>query len=210
MPKSTIIGPLTIGLIVRGKTDENHKPGVMEQHADCILPNGAPIGFFGDGGDASSGSSAPSFASSLKSWANGPSVSWNNTGMNMKGMVADYDTLKKIRPMYVDSAMAKKYNLVSTVLLLDVTKPEADLFSQYWTNLGLNPGSFNILGGNCSTHASEAFVAAKIVTAGIPGLDTPDNLFRQLKAKHAGTTRVFSGHIGNRPVGGGRYELTFN
>lgn len=210
MSTSLIIGPLTIGLIVRGKTDENHKPGVMEQHADCILPNGAPIGFFGDGGDASSGSSGASFASSLKSWANGPSGSLNSSGLNMKGVVADYHTLQRIRPMYVDPAAAKKYKLVSTVLLLDVTKAEADLFSQYWTNLALNPGTFNILGGNCSTHASEAFVAAKIVTSGIPGLDTPDNLFRQLKAKHAGNKRVFSGHVGNKPIGGGRYELIIN
>lgn len=207
MASSIKIGPNTIGLIVRGKTDESHKPGVMEQHADCILPNGAPIGFFGGGGDASSGSSGSSFASSLKSWADGPSISWNSTGINMKGMVADYRTLQKIRPMYVDPAMAKKYKLVSTVLLLDVTKAEADLFSQYWINLSVNPGSFNILGGNCSTHASDAFVAAKIVTSGIPGLDTPDNLFRQLKAKHAGVSRVFSGHVGNKPIGGDKYEL---
>lgn len=207
MAKSISIGQQTIGLIVRGKIDEKHKPGVMEQHADCILPNGAPIGFFGGGGDASSGSSGSSFASSLKSWADGPSVSWNSTGINMRGMVADYKVFKKIRPMYIDSVLAKKYDVKSTVLLLDVSRAEADLFSQYWTNLRLNPGAFNILGGNCSTHASEAFVAAKIVTSGIPGLDTPDNLFRQLKAKHAGKTRVFSGYVGLRPISGDKYDL---
>lgn len=207
MAKSVSIGQLTIGLIVRGKKDELHKPDVMEQHADCILPRGAPIGFFGGGGDASSGSSGSSFSGSLKSWGDGPSVSWNSAGVNMKGMVADYKTFRKIRPMYVDASLAKKYNVRSTVLLLDVTKSEADLFKQYWLNLKVNPGSFNILGGNCSTHASEAFVAAKIVTSGIPGLDTPDNLFKQLRAKHAGKIRIFSGYIGSKPITGDQYEL---
>ncbi len=207
MAQSITIGQQVIGLIVRGKKDVKHKPGVMEQHADCILPNGAPIGFFGGGGDVSSGSSGSSFASSLKSWGDGPSVSWNKTGINMKGMVADYKTFNKIRPMYIDAKLAKKYNVISTVLLLDVTKSEAELFEQYWTNLKLNPGSFNILGGNCSTHASEAFVAAKILNSGIPGLDTPDNLFQQLKAKHAGKTRIISGYVGSRPINGDKYEL---
>jgi hypothetical protein len=102
--------------------------------------------------------------------------------MNMKGLVAYYKDLQKIRPMYVDINLAKKYKVTSTVLLLEVSKPQADLFIKYWQNLKLNPGAFNILGGNCSTHASEAFIAANIVSSGIPGLDTPDNLYYQLKA----------------------------
>lgn len=36
----------------------------MEQHADCALSNGAPIGFFGQGNTGSSGG-APSLANSL-------------------------------------------------------------------------------------------------------------------------------------------------
>jgi hypothetical protein len=31
-----------VGLIVRGKKSPAHEPGVMEQHADVILPDGSP------------------------------------------------------------------------------------------------------------------------------------------------------------------------
>lgn len=201
------IGNTTIGLIVRGKKDDNHHPGNMEQHADCILPGGEPIGFFGGAGDASSGSSGASSGSSVASSKNGPSASFNSIGMNMQGMVANYSDMKKIRPMYVDIKLAKKYGIKSTVILLEVTKAQADIFAQYWKNLKLNPGSFNILGGNCSTHASDAFIAAKIVASGIPGLDTPDNLYKQLKAKAVGTKKIYSGYVAFTQKGSGKYDL---
>ncbi len=204
MASTISVGSTTVGLIVRGKKNDAHKPGVMEQHADCILPGGAPIGFFGEGGDASSGSSGR--ASSGSSWANGPSISLNSTGINMKGLVADYATMQKIRPFYVDAALAKKYKVISTILLLDVSTAEASRFKQYWQDLKLKPGSFNLLGGNCSTHASEAFVFAKIVAGGIPGLDTPDNLYRQLKAKAAGKKKNYSGYVGFNKLSAGRYD----
>ncbi len=207
MGASYSVGSNVIGLIVRGKHNDKHRPGKMEQHADCILPGGEPVGFYGGGGDASSGSSGSSFGSSIESWANGPSLSWNNTGLNMKGTVAHYQELQKIRPMYLDINLAKKYKVKSTVLLLEVTKSQAELFVQYWKNLKLNPGAFNILGGNCSTHASEAFVSAKVSTSGIPGLDTPDNLYSQLKSKHTGRVRVYSGHVGAKYLGKNKYDL---
>ncbi|HEY6527390.1 MAG TPA: hypothetical protein VIZ65_01760 [Cellvibrionaceae bacterium] len=207
MSTSYVIAPDVIGLIVRGKKNADHSPGKLEQHADCILPCGQPVGFFGEGGDASSGSSGPSFSSFLKSWANGPSLSWNSSGLNMKGKVAYYDDLKKIRPMYVSAELAKRYDVCSTVLLLKVTRAQAELFAQYWIDLKLNPGAFNIIGKNCSTYASGAFIATKIVTDGIPGLDTPNGLFEQLKAKHVGEKRIISGFIGAQPTSGTNYDL---
>ncbi|MGI9282311.1 MAG: hypothetical protein ACR2PX_22150 [Endozoicomonas sp.] len=48
-------GVKRIGLIVRGKRSLDHNPGVMEQHADCIITTGEPYGFFGDEGAASGG-----------------------------------------------------------------------------------------------------------------------------------------------------------
>jgi hypothetical protein len=103
--------------------------------------------------------------------------------------------------------IAKKYDIKSTVLLLEVTKDQADLFKRYWTQLKLNPGAFNILGGNCSTHASEAFIDAKILTKGIPGLDTPNNLYKQLSEKYIGKCQTFSGYIGVRNKGRDLYDL---
>ena len=108
------IGKDTIGLIVRGKKNDAYSPPYMDQHADCILPGGEPIGFYGGGGDASSGSSGHQLASSVGSWKHGPSISWNRIGMNMKGIVADYPLLLRMRPMYVDVKYAKRYNVKST------------------------------------------------------------------------------------------------
>jgi hypothetical protein len=201
------IGTTTIGLIVRGKKNDAHSPGYMQQHADCILPGGEPVGFYGGGGDASSGSSGGSISGSINSWRNGPSISMNSTGMNMKGLVAYYDDLLRIRPMYVDVRMAKRYNSVSTVLLLDVSKTQADLFRNFWKKLKLNPGAFNILGGNCSTHAAEAFKAANVISSGIPGLDTPNNLYLYLKRLYAKKVRVYSGYIGAIHTTGDNYEM---
>lgn len=204
---SFTVAPNVIGLIIRGKHSDKHSPGKMEQHADCILPEGQPVGFFGDNGDASSGDSGSSFASSLKSWAGGPSISWNRSGLNMKGVVAYHDDLLRTRPAYVNIELAKKYKVKSTVLLLETTKNQAELFKQYWKNLSLNPGTFNIIGGNCSTNASDAFIAAKIVASGIPGLDTPNNLYKQLKAKHSGRVVIHSGFVGAKHISGSKYEL---
>lgn len=194
----------TVGLIVRGKKNDKHVPGNIEQHADCILPGGEPVGFYGGTGDYSSGSSA---SSSVLSSENGPFISLNSTGLNMMGQVAYYDDLIKIRPMYVNLELAKRYKIKSTVILLEVTRSQAELFTQFWKNLKLNPGSFNIIGGNCSTHASEAFVAAKILASGIPGLDTPDNLYRQIKSKFSGRKYVYSGFVAASKSIGNTYDL---
>ena len=197
----------TVGLVVRGKKNDADSPGYMQQHADCILPGGEPVGFYGGKGDASSGSSGGSPLGTIKSSDNGPSISLNSAGMNMRGMVAYYNDLLRIRPMYVDVRMAKTYKTVSTVLLLDVTKTQADLFSNYWKNLKLKPGAFNIVGWNCSTHAAEAFKSANIISSGIPGLDTPNNLYLYLKRLYAKKVRIYSGYIGAIHTTGNNYDL---
>ena len=103
------IGPDVIGLIVRGKHNDKHDPDKLAQHADCILPGGQPVGYFGEGGDASSGSSGPVSGSSVQFSANGPSISWNRSGLNMKGQVYYHDDFLKKRPHYVNIHIAKKY-----------------------------------------------------------------------------------------------------
>ena len=159
----------------------------MAQHADCILPDGAPIGYFGEGNDGS----------------------LNGVGLNMQGVVYDYDALRVHRPYYIQVEGAVSYRVVSTVLLVNVSRGEAERFSAYWDDLKRSPGTFHLVGANCSTHASESFVAAGIVRGGIPGLDTPDNLYRQIVRTRNGTTSV-SGFVGFRPKpSGGGYNLVY-
>jgi hypothetical protein len=181
----------TLGLIVRGKYSHQHSPDLMAQHADVILADGSPIGFFGEGDAYSSGASG--------------SRSSNKSGLNMKGVVFDYHDMNVHRPYYVDLEMARsKYKVVSTVLLLEVTKQAAALFSDYWAQLKANPKLFNILGYNCSTRASQAFIHAGVARSGIPGLDTPDNLYRQIFAIKGGMVSVYVGYLGFVPKSPGR------
>src|SRR5689334_23254455 len=75
-----------VGLIVRGKQSPDHHPDNLAQHADAILSDGSPIGFYGQGNDQSG----------------------NAIGLRMQGVVYDYADMKIARPWYVnvDSAVA--------------------------------------------------------------------------------------------------------
>jgi hypothetical protein len=174
-----------VGLVVRGKRTVAHDPGVMDQHADCILPGGAPIGFFGEGPNRSGGARS---ASSM------------SIGMNMRGVVYDYRAFLVHRPWYVDLAEAKTLKVFSTILTVNVGAVVAARFAAYWSKLQSSPGGFDLLGDNCSTHASDAFVATGILKTGIPGLDTPNNLYRQLSKALPGATSSYSGHVGFAPA----------
>lgn len=185
--------PHSVGLVVRGKHSDDHSPGLMAQHADCILPDGGPVGYFGNEGDGSSGHTSSGGGSS--------SISWNRSGLNMKGFVAYHPEFLRIRPYYVNLDQAIKYQVLSTVLIVQVTPEQAKIFAQTWKNMHLAPGTFNILGGNCSTHASTAFVEAKILSDGIPGLDTPNNLYLQLKNTKKPNVKSYSGYVGFKPNG---------
>jgi len=166
-----------IALIVRGKRSPSHEPGVMDQHADCILPNGAPVGFFGD-------------------MPGGPS------GMGLTGVVADYAWFSAHRPYYVNLATAKGYGAVSTLLTVEVSAVQAGLFASYWSAAALSPGDFYILGKNCSTVASDSFVSSGILAGGIPGLDTPNSLYNQLVAVKGAAAKSYSGYLGFSPASG--------
>lgn len=178
----TRASPKRIALIVRGKLGPDHHPGNLEQHADCVLATGAPVGFFGEGNDRSG----------------------NRVGLRMQGVVYDYSLLQRHRPYYVDRADAVANRVVSTVLLIEVDDRTASAFAAAWNDMTLNPGDFNIVGGNCATHASAAFLRARVLASEIPGLDTPDNLYGQLVAKIAAAKRrSITGYIGFEPRPGG-------
>jgi len=173
--ETIIVDGTKIALIVRGKTAVDHEPDLLAQHADVILGDGTPIGFFGEG-DGISGSGA-------------------SIGFGMDGIVYDYNLLRVHRPYYIDVGLAKKYKIKSTVLIIPVKSAEAQEFKNYWTRLNKNPGNFTLLGDNCSTHASEAFMHIGATKKGIPGLDTPDNLYKQLSTLRS-NSKSYTGYIG--------------
>lgn len=171
-----------VALVVRGKKSDAHDPGISS-HADCLLPGGEPIGYFGAGGVQTSGNL---------------SASWHSVGLNKKGQVVDYDRLKKVLRRYTDPNIAQATNTVSTVLVMEVDAIEALAFKNYWKNLTDTSDGFRLLGNNCATHASKAFIRAKIISKGIPGLDTPNNLYSQLLKVKGRKMKAYSGFLGHK------------
>jgi hypothetical protein len=188
MPADTIMSmpPGRVALIVRGKKSSTDEPDLLAQHADCILPDGSPIGFYGTGNDQSG----------------------NSIGLRMDGQVWDYPMLSTRRVFYVDFDSAVAYGAISTTLFVQATTAQARAFVSAWATMKSSPGSFNIVGNNCSTHASKAFIDAGILPDGIPGLDTPNNLYNQLVAT-VGTTMPMSGYIGFIPKGAGGFDIKY-
>lgn len=182
-----------VALIVRGKTDDDHSPGLMEQHADCACSDGAPVGFFGGEGGGSSGNSG--FISSA-------------VLIGISGEVYNIEDFEINRSHYVDATKDRGAGVVSTVLIVSVANGEADRFDEYWTNLRADPGTFRLLGKNCSTRASGAFRNAEILSGGIHGLDTPNNLYKQLMKERPDRCTTYSGYVGFNITASNKYSLT--
>jgi hypothetical protein len=178
---------LWAGLIVRGMWSKNHEPGVMEQHADVVIPDAGgqmrTHGYFGDQPGAT-GSSADSRAS---------------TGMGITGISADMAWFLQNRRAYVDLELAKMVDMKSSLILIKVTREQAADLNKYWEDLKADPGTFYILGKNCSTAAAAGFDHAHLFKE-IVGLDTPDNLFQQLR-KHYQDAFMISGYYGYTRAG---------
>lgn len=171
-----------VALIVRGKTSAEHAPGKLEQHADCARSNGKPVGYFGEGGE-------------------GSGYITSAVLIGIRGEVYDLDAFKVHRPYYVDATIARGAGVRSTALVVRVSSAQAERFDDYWDRLAEDPGTFRLLGKNCSTRASGAFRHAEILASGIPGLDTPDNLYKQLVRQRADICDSHSGYIGFTAVG---------
>jgi hypothetical protein len=179
-------GKLWVGLIVRGMWSPGHEPGVREQHADVVVPTATgemrTRGFFGDK------------ARGGMSFGLGREV-----GLGIPGYTRDWASFLRDRPQYVDLEYAKLTDYRSSLILMKVTRAQAAALDQYWQDLHKDPGDFYFLGRNCSTAAAAGFEQAHIAKE-IAGLDTPDRLFRQLRAEYPDTFMI-SGYYGYTRAG---------
>ena len=91
-----------VALVVRGKESAEHVPGKLEQHADCVRSNGAPVGYFGEGGE-------------------GSGYLTSAVLIGIRGEVYDLDGFNRNRPFYVDAALARAYKVISTALVMPGT-----------------------------------------------------------------------------------------
>ncbi|MCA8906417.1 MAG: hypothetical protein KDA64_00705 [Rhodospirillaceae bacterium] len=176
-----------VGLVVRGKRGPDHQPWAFQTHVDCIFANGAPVGYFGNSELSISGS--------------------GSSGMGMSGIVFDYPLFLKHRRHYVDLNEAKAQGQQSTALLVEVSMKEAMDFGMTWLRMKANPDTFNIVGHNCASHASLAFIYSRILDGGINGLDTPNNLYNQILERRKPNVREIGGYLGFREAGFGKFQM---
>lgn len=186
-----------VALIVRGKSGLHHRPGLLEQHADCVLSNGEPVGFFGDGPVRSGGSMRSASGSSLR------------IGLNMSGQVVFYQGFYEMgSDDYVDINEARMVGIPATMAVLDVTLDQAEKFDHFWRNLSKNPGVFNLIGKNCSNQAANAFVHAGILKTGGGLRSTPNGLLHRLVDLPGLSSQVFVGFFGFSKMGS-RWRVVF-
>jgi hypothetical protein len=167
-----------IAYIVRYK--KSHAADAEEGggHSDCILPGGAPVGYFGGG------------------------------LVNAAGAVFGYSNFLASRPHYVNLSDAKANPCVSTMLVMEVGRQRADLFRKAWLSMRSKTDGFTILGNNCATHASRACYAAGATRSPeVSGVDTPTNLFKQIVKDGLVRWRSYTGYLGFKPIQSGADEL---
>lgn len=85
-----------VALIVRGKRSAQHDPGIGS-HADCVLPGGEPVGYFGARGAETGGEM---------------SASWHSVGLNQKGQVINYAVMKRALKYYTAPKMRAEENFI--------------------------------------------------------------------------------------------------
>ena len=166
-----------ISVIIRGKFSDAHTPWPpQDSHADVLLSDGQPYGYFGYGGYSP------------------------GSGMFMNGIVFDFDRFRSQRPQYVNKNLAKSMGVVSTICTILVDENKAKKFDEYWKKMAKDAlqgrDNFNIIGNNCSSHAARAFAYAGLLNSPeIAGFDTPNNLFLNLRSKNNGNFYCTSGYI---------------
>jgi hypothetical protein len=168
-----------IAYVVRYK--KNHMADAEEGggHSDCILPGGAPVGYFGGGIVAA------------------------------EGAVFGFSNFAAQRPHYVHLKDAKANRCISTVLVMEVGRQRADQFRNAWLAMRARTDGFTIMGNNCSTHASRACHAAGVTRSPeIQGVDTPTNLYDQIIRDGLVPWRSYSGYLGFTPAQSGGNDLT--
>ena len=198
----------SVAFICRGKTSLSQSPNLTDQHGDCVLENGAPIGFFGEDfnaavdigrvvGEAALMSLVPGVGPTL-----GFALGFGDTYTRRDGLVRTYHGFRTARLEYVSISEAKAKRQLSGLVMVPVSAREAQDFRSSWQTMRLDPGAFHYLFNNCSTHAAKAFARANIISPTSETIETPDHLFQYLMKNRSGANDHY-GYVGFTPVAGG-------
>jgi len=124
------------------------------------LPGSGLIGYYGYGGNGGS---------------------YNGVGMGLTGHLNwgynDWLNGPTARPQYVNGPAG---GVLSTICQVMVCPSQIAQMNAAAQAMQANPGTFNMLGGNCSTHACSILGAGGVMQSGISGINNPQNLQDQL------------------------------
>ncbi len=116
--------------------------------------------------------------------------------MNSKGVVRELPRLKEIRRHYIDADYAQKVtykgrenlHMVTVWVKLKVTPEQAQRLTECWEELKENTPPFRLWGNNCASRAAECFVKAGILPWGLPGVDRPASVLKEVMRHYPDTT----------------------
>lgn len=154
-----------VGYIVRGKPSRyraNVLPLDEPIHADCILPNGSIAGYAYDD----------------ESYYNGNRLSQ----YKLKGLEGKISLNEEVLPHYRDVEKAVRYKVLSSILVIKVSRYEANIFYNYWKELFESMPKYNRAFNNCATICYGAFKKAGLLSGMIPPV-TPNKLHSAILKK---------------------------
>jgi hypothetical protein len=150
------VGPGEIGLACRYKAGPTARSTDEGGHADAILPNGVPVGYY---------------ARTRRD---------RRLAILAPGMVRDHRSLLRDRPEYMLADDARARRCPTTFCLVDVGPRAALRFARIWDELTERPPYFVAVGGNCAQVIARALVEVGAMPRRWPPPGSPDALFRAL------------------------------
>lgn len=124
-------------------------------HASCILPKGQLVGFGFDRAEVLLNSS----------------YLQEKLEIGLPGQIAYNGEMGK---RYTDCELAIKFNIHSSVLIIDALPYQVTKFKNFWKN---DPGTFTKVSRNCSTFSYKAFRSADLVSFTLTPIMTPKILY---------------------------------
>jgi RHS repeat-associated protein len=154
------------------------RTGTTGGHIDLAIPGTGMVGFYG----APNGKWGNGVGMRMTGYFNNTPAEWNRPGIG--------------RPAYAAGAAG---GVLSTICEVKVCPADAAKMGADFKKRKAAPGTFNLVGRNCSTQGANILGAGGVLPGGIPGTDNPQNLIDALVKKHG--AKCFNGFTAVNPAG---------
>lgn len=177
-----------IGLLLRRQYCANPRRRRMFRHIDTLLADGSIVGFN----------------------TAGPCNALIRAFVGTDGAVRRNDWMVGDQAHNADIEAARNFHFegvlmpfVTLWVRIPVTPRQADALAEAWVEMEKDPPFFRLLNRNCATRAAQALVQAGIIPRGIPSIETPGNLMREMKRIYGDDLRFeegFFGYVDGQPT----------